>query len=178
MNSPYIGQIFMFGWNFAAKNYQLAQGQILAINQNQALFSILGTTYGGNGQTTFALPDLRGRTYIGWGDGLGLTGNTLGEQIGVEKVTLLQSNLPAHNHTANVNNTAATIGVPASNAVLSQGPIVPGSQVTTYSTAAPDSTLNVGALANNGGNQPLSVLQPYLAINFSVCVIGLFPSRN
>jgi microcystin-dependent protein len=177
MNSPYIGQVFMFAWGFAAKNYQLASGQLLAIQSNQALFAILGTTYGGNGIQTFALPDLRGRTYIGWGTGPGLSANVLGEQIGLEKVTLLQNNLPLHNHTANVNNTAATVGVPTG-AVLSQGPIVSSSQVTTYSTAAANGSLNAGALANTGSSQPVSVLQPYLAINFSVCLFGLFPSRN
>jgi microcystin-dependent protein len=178
MNSPYIGQVFMFAWDFAAKNYALAQGQLMAINQNQALFSVLGTTYGGNGQTNFALPDLRGRTFIGWGQGPGLSSNNLGEQIGTEKVTLLQNNLPSHSHTANVNNTAATVGVAASNTVLSQGPIVAASQVTTYSGAGANASLNPGALANTGSNQSLSILQPYLAINYSVCLFGLFPSRN
>jgi len=176
MNSPYIGQIFMFSWDFAAKNYALAQGQLLPINQNQALFSILGTTYGGNGQTTFALPDLRGRTYIGWGQGPGLSNYVLGEQLGAQQINLLYNNMAQHNHPVNVNNGAATSGIPTNN-YLSQGP-ASGTQVNTYASGTANAQMNPGELSNNGGNQPLSVLQPYLTINFSVCLYGLFPSRN
>jgi microcystin-dependent protein len=178
MDSPYLGQVFMFAWDFAAKNYQLAAGQLLGINQNQALFSILGTTYGGDGRTTFALPDLRGRSYLGTGQGPGLSDYTIGEQVGTQSVTLLQPNLPIHNHSFNVNNGVATVGTPTG-AVLSQGPVpLGGTTVATYTTAAFNATLNPGALAATGNNQPDPLLQPYLCINFSVCVSGLFPSRN
>ncbi|MEO6632458.1 MAG: tail fiber protein [Mucilaginibacter sp.] len=177
MNSPYIGQIFMYGYDWAPKNYALCANQQLAIQTNQALFSILGTTFGGNGVQTFALPDLRGRTYVGWGQGPGLSNYDLGEMIGTESVTLLQSNLPTHNHLMNVNNGVAVGGDPTG-AYLSQGPVVNSVTVATYSTSAPNAVMNTGAIASAGGNQPVSVLQPYLAINFSICLYGLFPSRN
>ena len=177
MNSPYIGQVFMYGYDWAPKNYALCANQQLSIAQNQALFSILGTTYGGNGVQTFALPDLRGRTYVAWGQGPGLSDYVLGEMTGTETVTLLQSNLPQHNHLMNVNNAAATASDPTG-AVLSQGAIMSGVTVATYSTGGANAQMNAGALATAGGNQPVSVLQPYLAINFSICLYGLFPSRN
>jgi microcystin-dependent protein len=177
MNSPYIGQVFMYGYDWAPKNYALCANQLLAINTNQALFSILGTTYGGNGIQTFALPDLRGRTYVGWGQGGGLSNYVLGEMTGTESVTLLQSNLPGHNHLMSVNNTAATVGDPTA-AMLSQGAVVDSATVATYSGSAQNAVMNAGAIANAGGSQPVSLLQPYLAINFSVCLYGLFPTRN
>lgn len=177
MNSPYIGQIFMYGYDWAPKNYALCANAQLSIQQNAALFSILGTTYGGNGTSTFALPDLRGRTYVGWGQGPGLSDYVLGELTGTQAVTLLQSNLPQHNHLMNVNNAAATVGDPTS-AVLSQGPVVSAATVATFSTSGPNAVMNAGAIATAGGNQPVSVLQPYLAINFSICLYGLFPTRN
>ena len=177
MNSPYIGQVFMYGYDWAPKNYALCANQLLSIQQNQALFSILGTTYGGNGIQNFALPDLRGRTYVGCGQGPGLSDYVLGEMTGTQSVTLLQSNLPQHNHLMSVNNAAATVSDPTG-AVLSQGPIVGGATVATYSTSGPNATMNPGTIATAGGNQPVSVLQPYLAVNFSICLYGLFPSRN
>ena len=167
----------MYGYDWAPKNYALCANQLLPIAQNQALFSILGTTYGGDGRTTFALPDLRGRTYVGWGQGPGLSNYDLGELTGTQSVTLLQSNLPAHNHLMNVNTGVATVG-DSTNAVLSQGAIVGGVTVATYSTSGANAQMNVGTLATAGGSQPVSILQPYLAINFSVCLYGLFPSRN
>jgi microcystin-dependent protein len=177
MQSPYIGQVFMYGYDWAPKNYALCANQQMAINTNQALFSILGTTFGGNGVTTFALPDLRGRTYVGWGQGPGLSNYNLGELTGSQTRTLLQNNLPAHNHFMSVNNGVATGGDPT-NAMLSQGAVVSGVTVATYSTASPNSTMNPLAIAPAGGNQPFSTLQPYLAINFSICLLGIFPSRN
>jgi len=178
MDQPYIGQIFMYAYDWAPKNYALCAAQLLAINQNQALFSILGTTYGGNGVQTFGLPDLRGRTYLSWGQGPGLNNYVLGELTGNQSVTLLQSNLAQHNHLFNVNNGAATSGVPGSGVVLSQGPVVNNSTVPLYSTSSPTAQMNPTELANAGSSQPLSILQPYLCLNFSVCLYGLFPSRN
>lgn len=177
MDSPYIGQVFMYGFDWAPKNYALCANQQLSIAQNQALFSILGTTYGGNGVQTFALPDLRGRTYVNWGQGNGLSNYDLGEMTGAQAVTLLQSNLPAHNHLMSVNNAAATVGDPTG-AALSQGPIVGGVTVATYSGSGANAIMNATAISNAGGSQPVSVLQPYLALNFSICLYGLFPSRN
>src|SRR5215467_354877 len=114
-DTPFLGGIFMFAGNFAPRGYALCQGQILSIAQNTALFSILGTTYGGNGQTTFALPDLRGRRPVHQGQGPGLSAYTLGEMSGVENRTLLVSNIPAHNHLVNCSNTTATQANPGGN---------------------------------------------------------------
>jgi microcystin-dependent protein len=177
MYQPYVGQIFMFGWDFAAKNYALAQGQLMAINQNQALFSILGTYYGGNGIQSFALPDLRGRTFLGTGQGPGLTDYVIGEQVGNQQVSLLYNNMAQHNHPVNVNNGAATSGVPTGN-YLSMGPVSGGTQSNTYGSGTATAQMNAGEIANNGSNLPVSVIQPYLAINFSIALYGTFPSRN
>ena len=167
----------MFGFDFAPRNYATCGAQLLSIQQNAALFSILGTTFGGNGIQTFALPDLRGRTYMGQQQGSGLSNYVLGESIGIEDITLLLSNLPAHNHLFNVNNGAATGGVPGPSAVLSQGPLAPTTS-SLYSTTTANSTMNANELTNTGGNQPISILQPYLTINFSIALNGIFPSRN
>jgi len=167
----------MFGFNWAPRGYQLCSAQLLSIQQNAALFSLLGTTYGGNGTVTFGLPDLRGRTYIGAGQGQGLSNYVIGEQVGTQTVTLLQTNMAQHNHNVVVNNGAATSGVPSSSVVLSQGPVI-GSTIPMYSTSPANGTMNAGELTNTGNGQPLSKLQPYLCVNFSVCTSGLFPSRN
>ncbi len=178
MVNAYIGQIFMYGFNWAPKNYQTCSAQILSIAQNQALFSILGTTYGGNGVQTFALPDLRGRTYIGTGQGPGLSSYVLGEVLGSQAVTLQPSNMAPHNHQFNVNSTAATSGVPSPSVVLSQGPVIGGSAIPMYSTSAANGTMNAGELSTTSGGQALSILQPYLSVNFSICLFGIFPTRN
>jgi microcystin-dependent protein len=179
MNQPYLGQIVMYGFDWAVKNYALCQAQQMAIAQNQALFSILGTTYGGNGTTTFALPDLRGRSFVNWGPGAGpgLSSYNLGEQVGTQSVTLLQNNMAQHNHTFNVNNGAATSGVPGTGVVLSQGPIVNGT-TPMYSTLAPTGLMNTTELGTVGSNLPISKIQPYLCLNYSIALAGIFPSRN
>jgi microcystin-dependent protein len=177
MNQPYIGQIVIYGFDWAVKGYALCQAQILGISQNAALFSILGTTYGGNGVSTFALPDLRGRSFVNWDQGPGLSSYALGEQVGTEKVTLLQNNMAQHNHTFNVNNGAATGGVPGTGVVLSQGPVVSGT-TPMYSTAATTGLMNSTELGTAGNNQPLSIIQPYLCLNYSIALTGIFPSRN
>jgi len=179
MNQPYLGQIIMYGFDWAVKNYALCQAQLLGIQQNAALFSILGTTYGGDGRTTFALPDLRGRSFVNWGPGAGpgLSTYTLGEQVGTQNVTLLQNNMAQHNHTFNVNNTAATSGVPGTGVVLSQGPVVNGI-TPMYSTLAPTGLMNTTELGTAGSNLPISKIQPYLCLNYSIALAGIFPSRN
>jgi len=167
----------MFGYDWAPKTYALCQGQQLSIQQNAALFSLLGTFYGGNGVTTFALPDLRGRTCISQFQGPGLPDYTIGEQTGTENVTLLTTNLPQHNHLMSVSNAASTVSDPT-NGFLSQGPIVDSATVATYTTTAPNGFMNAQSLATAGANLPVSILQPYLAINFSIALAGIFPSRN
>ena len=173
----YIAQIIMFAGDFAPKFWALCQGQLLAIQQNQALFSLLGTTYGGNGITTFALPNMIGRSPLGIGQGLGLSNVNLGELSGANSVTLLSANLPAHTHTGTLTvvatSTAATLdeaggAIPAGGTAL----FAPGG---TASGAMGGVTATV---ANAGGGQPVSIRQPYIGMNFVICLSGIFPSRN
>lgn len=174
----YIAQIIMFTGNFAPQNWAFCQGQILSISSNTALFSLLGTTYGGNGQTTFALPDLRSRIPIGTGQGPGLANIVLGQQAGTETVTLLSSNLPAHIHTF-----APKVQVASVNPTLESpvGNLLTASNSDNYSNvAAANGTLggNNVILGNTGTNQPLSIRQPYIGMNFVICLFGIYPSRN
>lgn len=169
MSTPFIAEIVMFGGNFAPRSWAFCSGQILSIAQNTALFSILGTTYGGNGQTTFALPDLRGRVPMHPGNGPGLTPRSLGEQAGTETVTLITNQIPAHNHALIANNTAANDNLPNGNA-LSDGSI--------YTSAAPNAQMNVASIGNTGGNQPHNNIQPFTCVNFIIATQGIFPSRN
>jgi microcystin-dependent protein len=175
---PVIGVIAMFGGNFAPRNWAFCAGQLLPIAQNQALFSILGTTYGGNGQTTFALPDLRGRTPVHPGQSAGTNNFTLGQVSGAETITLTISNLPAHTHNASltlgVSTTAATLDEP-----LAAVPAV-GSINAYQQGATTDGLLGgVSAVVQPAGNsQPIGIRQPYLGIYFIIALNGIFPSRN
>lgn len=180
MGTPFLGEIKLISWNFAPKGWAFSSGQFLPINQNQALFSLLGTMYGGNGQTNFALPDLRGRVPIHVGNGF-----TQGQAGGEYFHTLTTSEMPAHNHflqadgvtaaTANANTPAAgnwigqTIGVP------SQGSNFP---VQIYSTSNPNNTMAPQTVTNVGGSQPHENRQPYLGTNMIVALQGVFPSQN
>ena len=176
MATPFIGQITMFAGNFAPRNYAFCNGQILSIAQNTALFSILGTTYGGNGQTTFALPDLRGRVPIQPGQGPGLSNYSLGQQAGTETTTLLVNNLPAHNHpatvTSNASSGSASDTVPTGNFLAADNQYKNTSNTTLNASAV---TVTVGP---SGGGQPFNNVQPYLCINFIIGLQGIFPSRN
>ncbi len=180
---PFIGEVKLFGFNFAPKGYATCQGQILSIAQNTALFSLLGTTYGGNGQTTFALPDLQGRMAIGQGTGPGLPSHSMGEVSGTPNVTLLTSNMPAHVHTAN----ALRVNVKASTANAGeQTPEGTFPAVTSSSNYADSATANVftggtivsGTTDITGSGFPFSVMNPYLCMNYSIALQGIFPSRN
>ena len=164
----------MFGGNFAPRGYAFCNGQLLSISQNTALFSILGTTYGGNGTTNFALPNLQGRVPIHFGNGAGLSPYVLGQQAGTEGVTLNSSQMPIHNHLVNSvgnggNQASPVGGLPA---VESTGTSL------NYSNAAATGQMSPTTIANAGGNLPFTVIQPYLAINFIIALQGIFPSRN
>jgi microcystin-dependent protein len=187
MAEPFIAQITLFAGNFAPRGWAFCQGQILSIAQNTALFSILGTTYGGNGQTTFALPDLRGRVAIGHGQGPGLSNYFLGQVGGTENTTLLVTQLPAHTHPA----TVGTLVLKAKNAAgNSRSPVntvlaAEASGVTaTYSSAAADAAMAAGtiegapAIGATGGSQPFTLIQPYLVLSYIIALEGIFPSRN
>ena len=174
---PFVAEIRIFPFNFAPKGWAFCDGQILPLSQNTALFSLLGTTYGGNGQTTFALPDLRGRVPNNQGQGPGLSNYDLGQSAGSENETLIASNIPPVPVTITVNaNADSTSSKPANNfpAGLSNG--------NGYNNASDNSThWNTNAitgLTGGGGPQPFSILQPYLTINFCIALEGIFPSRN
>jgi microcystin-dependent protein len=176
MSEPFLGEIRMFGGNFAPNGWALCNGQVLSISQNSALFSLLGTTYGGNGQTTFALPNLQGRVPMHWGQGPGLTPRSLGEMSGSETVTLLQNQMPAHTHLANANNTDGNSTAPTGN--LWANAVDANSQpVSSYGTVA-NTTMSPQAIGLAGGNQPHENMQPYLCVTFIIALQGIYPSRS
>ena len=177
MSEPYIGQIMMFAGNFAPKGWALCEGQVLSIAQNTALFSILGTTYGGNGQTTFALPDLRGRVPIQPGQGPGLTPHVLGESSGVENVTLTSTQIPAHSHALSAHTGPGD--APSPEGTVPAVTVDPNTQqpLNSYSST-PNTTMAAASVGLAGGSQPHTNMQPYLCINFIIALEGIFPSRS
>jgi microcystin-dependent protein len=177
MAEPFLGEIRIFAGNFAPRGWALCNGQILAISQNTALFSLLGTFYGGNGTSTFALPDLRGRLAVNQGQGPGLSSYTIGEQTGTESVTLLTTNMPAHTHLINASTGAADLGSPAG-AVLAVPYDSTGVAGTGYTKTPANTQMAPNAVGLAGGSQPFSILQPLLAVTFIIALQGIFPSRN
>ncbi len=171
-----IAEIRMFAGNFAPKSWAFCYGQIMSIAQNTALFSLLGTTYGGNGTTTFALPDFRSRVPIGTGQGPGLSSYVLGQVSGVENVSLLQSNLPAHTHFMTGTSAGPTQGTAAGGylATTSRTAAMPNIYAAAGGTVVPMGSQTTPA----GSNVPVSIVQPYLAMNFIICMYGIYPSRN
>ena len=172
MADPYIGEIKMVGFGFPPRGWAICNGQLLPIAQNQALFSILGTTYGGNGTTNFALPDLRGRAAMHWGSGPGLPPVTLGQRAGSDSVTLLTTQLPAHTHQAMGHGGAGTANNPEANVTAASA------QGDNWYAPAGDVTMNAGAIAPAGGGQPHPNMQPSLAVMFIIALVGIFPPRD
>lgn len=173
MSAVYMGEIRVFGGTFAPQNWALCAGQTLAISQNDALFVLLGTTYGGDGVNTFNLPDARGRLPIGQGTGPGLTPRVLGQSYGAEAVTLSIANMPAHSHSVQVSATEANLSAPSGQMIGQNYHYLP-------STTPPNSTgsLLASAVSSTGGSQPHDNMMPYLCLNFILCLQGIFPSRN
>lgn len=167
MADPFIGEIRMFGFDFAPRNWAVCNGALLAISQNTALFSILGTTYGGNGAQTFGLPNLQGRAPMHFGTGPGLTPRNLGETGGSETVTLSATQLPQHNHIVNATNAAPNQGSPSGN-----------NWATGNYSATGNAAMSGQAIAASGGSQPHENRHPYTVVNFCICLFGIFPSRN
>ncbi|MCC6726579.1 MAG: phage tail protein [Saprospiraceae bacterium] len=176
----YIAEIRMFAGTFAPKYWAYCAGQILAIAQNQALFSLLGTTYGGNGVQTFGLPDLRGRTAIGTGNGNGLTPRVLGEMSGENNHTLLMTEMPAHSHpTGNgASSSAPTVSDPTGAVLASSSRSVTMPNIYSNAAANVQMGLNSVVLDPTGGGQPHTNMQPYLGMNYIICLYGIYPSRN
>jgi microcystin-dependent protein len=171
--NPYLGEIRIFAFQFAPKGWAACNGQLLAISSNTALFSLIGTFYGGNGTTTFALPNLQSQIPIHQGQGVGLSPYNIGQQGGTETVTLTTHQMPQHNHMANVVSGPQATAPRPSNA--HPGNATSGS---VYSTANPDSTFNTNFLQMQGNNQPHPNIQPYLTLNFCMATQGIFPPRN
>ena len=182
MGEAYLAEIFMGGWNFAPNGFAFCNGQLMSISQNTALFSLLGTNFGGDGQQTFGLPDLRGRVPMHWGQGPGLSNYNIGQNGGTENVTLLSAQMPGHSHTVNANNGGPNTGNPdgaffAASPLTGSGPNA--AQLKTYITTAPNgATFNPATIAPTGGNQPHANIQPYECITFVIALQGIFPARN
>lgn len=177
MSQQFIGQILLYGFNFAPRNFAYCEGQQMAISQNQALFAIIGTTYGGNGVTTFALPNIQDHTVMSIGQGPGLTNYVLGQVSGVAEVTLQQSQIPQHNHTATA---YAAQKVDFSNTPTAQGWMGSRAGGGSLFATAPSGGSNLApqVISTNGGSLPHQNEQPYLAMNYCICLYGIFPSQN
>jgi len=172
MSDPFVAEIRMVGFNFAPTGWAQCNGQLLPISQNTALFSLLGTFYGGDGKSTFGLPNLEGSCPLHQGQGAGLSARFIGEQGGTQFVTLLTSEMPSHSHNAVGRAFLANQQFPA-------GKSWGGNQTARqYNANAPDGNMNVQALSISGGNQPHNNLQPYLVVNFIIAMQGVFPPRN
>jgi microcystin-dependent protein len=173
MSSPFIAEIRAVCFNFAPRGWAFCNGQLIPISQNTALFSLLGTTYGGNGTTNFGLPNLQGRTPMHWGNGAGLTPRALGETGGATNVTLLASQLPAHSHTVVTVAKAAEATADRANA---SGNIIAQPSDSAYATGTSNATMS--PTTSTGGGQPHNNMQPYLVLNFIIAMQGIFPARN
>ncbi len=165
MSEPFLSEIRLMSFNFAPKGWALCNGQLLPINQNQALFSLLGTTFGGDGRTNFALPNLQGRVPMSMGNG-----HSLGERGGEEGHTLLQAEMPQHNHLANATNTNGSTPLNSGNYL--------GAFNNGYTGINNPTTLNPQTVGNVGGSQAHQNMQPFLTINFSIALQGIFPSQT
>ena len=166
VSEPFLGEVKLISWNFPPKGWAFCNGQLLAINQNQALFSVIGIRYGGNGQTTFALPDLRGRAALHQGSGF-----NVGSNGGEEFHTLTSGEMPSHTHLVNASNTQGD-----KNAV--QGNILAQEVGKPYGAFGSNTTLHPTTVSNNGGSQPHENRQPFLVVNFIIALQGIFPSQN
>jgi len=173
MLEPFLACIYLFAGNFAPRDYAFCNGQLLSIAQNSALFALVGTTYGGNGQTTFGLPDLRGRVPIHPGQGPGLSNYVLGQMSGTENRTLLSTQMPAHTHALNAVSESGDASAP-SGAFLANS----GALDKEYKATGTNVAMNPQAIGSTGGSQPFSIMQPYLCINYIIALQGIFPSRN
>jgi len=171
MSEPFIAEIKLFGGNFAPRGYAFTDGQLLPISQNSALFSLVGTTYGGDGRTTFGLPEMRGRTPVHPGNGPGLSQISWGQRGGIESHTLTVAQMPSHNHNYSMGASSEDVNSsdPAGN-VLGVGSY--------YTTEEPDELMRASAVSNTGGNQSYSIRNPYIGIYHIIALQGIFPSRS
>ncbi len=178
MDEMFISAIQIFACNFAPRNFAFCNGQLISIAQNTALFALLGTTFGGNGQTTFALPNLQGRVPLGMGQGSGLQNYVLGQTGGEVNHTLTLTELATHNHPFLVNNTIANVPTPVNSSAIALAADINGDAGSLFNSSAPNTALSAGSVGFLGGNQAHFNEQPYLSLNFCICMFGIFPSRN
>lgn len=186
MSQPYLGQIEAFPYGFIPRNWLACSGQLLPVNQYQALFALLGVTYGGNGSTNFALPDLRGRMAMGQGNGSGLTPRVIGQTLGEQNHTILITETPAHTHSVNTAARSAVgnnTNIPSGSVVLGSATGLQGTNpltVSPYATVPPNPTVTMGGaqIGQNNGGQPHPNTMPYLCLQFCIAMSGTFPSRN
>ena len=174
MSEPFIAEVRIFAGNFAPRNWAFCNGQLLPIAQNTALFSLVGTTYGGDGRTTFGLPNLQGRAPMHPGRGPGLTQRRLGQFGGTETSTLSVQQMPGHNHRLRCANTAADTGDPDGSLLAPSAPL----KDQQFSPGGSIASMHQGNLTNTGGGQPHNNLPPYLAMYFIIALVGLYPSRS
>ena len=194
MSEPFVGQINMFGFNFAPRNWSFCSGQTLSISQNSALFSLLGTTYGGDGRSTFALPDFRGRFPMSYGVGPGLPSYPIGMRSGSHAHQITLPELPSHTHGASVEVTSATLAAStevgsiakaeADAYIASQTGLgadknfIPNGSEGTTANLSGITVSSTATIQNTGGSQAMNIMNPFLAINFSIALMGIYPSRN
>ncbi len=176
MTEPFLGQICNFGGNFAPRGWAFCDGQLLSVASNGALFSLLGTVYGGDGRTTFGLPDLRGRLPLHQGSGPGLTTRNIGSKVGAETAGIVEAQMPSHTHqlegtTEQADPDAAGGGDPT-------GKVLAFASTNIYSAVAPDSDFDASAVSNTGDGVKHSNIMPFLCVNFIIALTGIFPSRN
>lgn len=172
MADPFVSEIRIFSFNFAPRGWAFCNGQILPISQNTALFSLLGTTYGGNGASNFALPDMQGRTPMHPGQGPGLSLHDLGEMGGSETVTLLESEIPSHSHTLSVASLNSQSTTPVNNSLGR------GNPVRVYTSGSPATAMGANSIATAGGSLPHNNMMPYLTMSFCIALQGVFPARS
>jgi microcystin-dependent protein len=171
VSDPFVGEIRMFAFNFAPTGWAFANGQLLAISQNAVLFDLIGTQFGGDGISTFALPDLRGRAAVHQGQGTGLNDYSIGQFGGAETVTLTTAQMPNHNHQLEASSQPATGKDPA-------GAVLAVTKAPTYAPAPNEAAMNQAAIGYAGSSQPVEILPPYLTLNFCISLFGIFPPQT
>jgi microcystin-dependent protein len=181
MSQPFVGQVIMFGGNFAPAGWMTCSGQLVPISEYETLFNLIGTTYGGDGQTTFGIPDLQGRVPIHNGQGSGLGSYVIGQKAGSETVTVTTPQLPSHNHLIGIPSAPANQSVPSSSTILAtESSNAPGTgNAYTYAAAGgPQTAMVASSIGSGGGSQPHNNIQPVMAVTYCISLFGIFPSQN
>jgi microcystin-dependent protein len=180
MAEPFIGEIRPWALNFAPRGWAFCNGQLLPLSQNTSLFAVIGTYYGGDGKTTLGLPNLQGRAPMNLGHGPGLTNRNIGEVLGTPDVTLTEAQLPAHTHTLTAQNLDANSAAPAGQFLANSNQEGPRGRIpfSTYAPLAAQTPMAPPAIGSTGGSQSHENMQPYLAINMCIALVGIFPSRS